>query len=84
MRRAVARYDKESPELGDELVSEVDRCVEQISRFPNSGAPHLAGTRRVLTRRFPYSVIYQQRGEQIFIVAVAHQRRKPDYWLRRI
>ena len=38
----------------------------------------------MLTRRFPYGVVYQEREGRIFIVAVAHQRRKPDYWLKRI
>ena len=84
LRRAVARYDAESPGLGDELINEVDRCVDHISEFPESGSPHLAGTRRLLTRRFPYSIVYQQRGQQIFVVAVAHQRRRPDFWLHRL
>jgi plasmid stabilization system protein ParE len=83
-RRAVDRYDAESPGLGDEFITEVNRCVDHIGEFPDTGSPHLADTRRMLTRRFPYSIVYQQRGEQIFVVAVAHQRRKPDYWLRRL
>ena len=84
LRRAVSHYDAESPGLGDELINEVDHCVEQISHFPDSGSPYLAGTRRILTRRFPYSVVYQQRDQQIFVVAVAHQRRRPDFWLHRL
>jgi len=28
--------------------------------------------------------VYQERDQQIFVVAIAHQRRKPDFWLRRL
>lgn len=84
LRRAIGRYDAEEPGLGDEFLAEVDRSVHRASERPDAGSPYLAGTRRVLTRRFPYSIIYQKRGEQIVIVAVAHQRRRPDYWLRRV
>lgn len=38
----------------------------------------------VLVRRFPFGVIYQPRGEQLVVIAVAHQRRRPGYWLRRL
>ena len=84
LRRAVNRYDAQVPGLGDDFASEVEHAVRQFVENPELGSPHLAGTRRVLTRRFPYSVIYQVRKEQLVIVAVAHHRRKPTYWLRRL
>jgi len=30
--------------------------------------------------RFPYGVIYEQRSDEIIIVAVSHQHRRPDFW----
>lgn len=52
---------------------------------PAVGAPYVAGTRRLLARRFPYAVVYRVRGEQVVeIVAVAHYRRRPGYWRRRL
>jgi hypothetical protein len=30
---------------------------------------------------FPYTVVYQRRGEDVIeIVALAHQKRRPQYW----
>ncbi len=29
---------------------------------------------------FPFSLVYVVRGEILFVVAVAHQSRRPGYW----
>jgi len=34
-------------------------------------------------RRFPFSVVYKVRPDQIQIVALAHSRRSPGYWSQR-
>jgi hypothetical protein len=31
-------------------------------------------------RRFPFNVIHQFHGDEIRVIAIAHQRRKPGYW----
>jgi hypothetical protein len=38
---------------------------------------------RVL-QRFPYSIIYLVERNEIVIVAVAHHKRRPGYWLDRL
>lgn len=39
--------------------------------------------RRVVLDRFPYLLFYEERGDTIEFVAVAHASRKPGYWLSR-
>jgi plasmid stabilization system protein ParE len=39
---------------------------------------------RYQVKRWPYSIAYMVRREQIVIVAIAHHRRPPDYWLDRV
>jgi hypothetical protein len=34
--------------------------------------------------RFPYHVIYLETATQIWILAIAHDRRKPGYWHPRV
>jgi toxin ParE1/3/4 len=70
-------------ELGLAFVEEFERAVDAILAGPEIGAVFRRARRRYLLRRFPYSVIYQQTHEEVRIIAVAHQRRRPSYWIRR-
>ncbi|HMN46589.1 MAG TPA: hypothetical protein PKE27_18580 [Povalibacter sp.] len=36
--------------------------------------------RHFVLRKFPFSVVYAVAGDMIYIVAVAHGSREPDYW----
>lgn len=84
LRWAVGRYDQERPELGDEFSVEMERCVGRLAEHPEIGSPYLAGTRRVVAHRFPFSVVYRLRGSEVEVIAFAHHRRKPGYWRERI
>jgi len=33
--------------------------------------------------KFPYKLLYSVESNHIFIIAVAHQHRRPDYWIER-
>jgi len=48
-------------------------------------APEIdSGIRRLVLAKFPFSLIYEVDGEVILIVAVAHLRRRPQYWSERL
>jgi plasmid stabilization system protein ParE len=36
-----------------------------------------------VVRRYPYSIVYVVRGPNVVIIAVAHHRRRPGYWMDR-
>lgn len=80
----IAGYEAEVPGLGGEFLAEVERALERIATFPEHGSPHLANTRRVVLRRFPFDLVYEKLPEGVLVVAVAHHRRRPDYWRGRI
>ena len=42
------------------------------------------GIRRCLLKRFPYAILYSQEADALFIYAVMHMHRDPDYWRHRI
>jgi hypothetical protein len=81
---AVTFYNQQRDGLGYEFAAEVWDTVSRIVRHPEAWTKLSKRTRRCRTKRFPYGVIYQIRGDRILIVAVAHLRRKPGYWRDRL
>ena len=78
-RRALHRYERERPGLGLAFLTAVRETEALVAEHPDSGTP-LGAHRRLLVRRFPYSIIYRVEGNRLFILAVAHARRHPEYW----
>jgi plasmid stabilization system protein ParE len=77
-------YRRRSALLGSRFIQALDDAVQQISSSPALWPPYLLGTRVYRLRRFPYLVVYRELGATIQVIAVAHQRKKPGYWRRRI
>jgi plasmid stabilization system protein ParE len=60
-----------------------EQALAAIAANPESHAPYDDRQRYRSLRRYPYSVIYRVDGDQVRVVAVAHSRRLPGYWLHR-
>jgi plasmid stabilization system protein ParE len=84
MMEASQFYEARGIGLGVSFLSEVQRAIQLVSSFPESGSPLTANVRRTLVKRFPYAIIYSNQPEKIFIVAVMHTSRKPGYWRKRL
>ena len=77
-------YEETDPALAEDLDARIDAAVDLISAKPETWPAYLHGTRRYNLQRFPYSVIYREKSGVIQIVAMAHHRRKPGYWSKRV
>lgn len=85
MRDSVSYYrNEENAMLADEFASEIDRNLDLILDRPMIGKPFRRVARQFVIKRFPYSIFYQLRPESILIAAVAHHRRRPGYWMKRL
>jgi plasmid stabilization system protein ParE len=73
-------YDNEVPGLGERFVADVERAVRLVGERPNMGEKIDEGRRRMVLARFPHSLIYNTESNEVWILAVAHQRRRPGYW----
>lgn len=71
-RRAATRFE-----------AEVERILGLIVANPELYPPYDDQHRFAVLKRFPFSIIYQIQPNRIWIVAVAHAARTPDYWSRR-
>ena len=81
---AVAWYVDQAPGLGDAFLLEELRSIKLIERFPQAWHPLTPQIRRCRLRRFPYSVVYTVDGDDLLVLAIAHQHRKPSYWRSRM
>ena len=70
-------------ELGLAFLAEFEHGVNAILANPKVGAIFRGTRRRYLFRRFPYSIIYQVGADELRVIAVAHQHRRPSYWVGR-
>lgn len=72
--------------LGVELVAVVDRAFDEIQDTPLSYAlwhtdrPY----RRKILTRFPYVVFFRVEDDVVEVIAVAHTKRRPGFWLDRV
>ena len=82
--RAIRYYESKSPGLGGELLADLDHVGSLLASNPEMGGPGPSDTRRVLLSRFPCLVGYRLVDGEPIVVAFAHQRQKPGYWLDRI
>jgi hypothetical protein len=86
---AAAWYEERREGLGLELVAEIDVVFTAIARSPGRFPlyPRVArdlGVRRAAARRFPYSIAFIELQNVIRVLAVAHDRRRPGYWVGRL
>ena len=84
LAEAVSYYNEQSEGLGYELAAEVKQTIARILQFPDAWTRLSARTLRCRTKRFPYGVVYQIRGDVVLILAVMHLRRHPDTWKSRL
>ena len=83
MNEAVDYLNGESEGLGEIFLDDIQRAIDLITSHPEIASIVKGRARRKLLRRFPYSLIYSVVGEDIRILAVMHQYRRPFYWQHR-
>ncbi len=84
MTEASLFYEAASAGLGEEFLDDVQRVIGILREHPELGQLIESELRLATLRRFPFSLIYSFRMDEIIIIAVAHQKRRPGYWNDRI
>ena len=77
-------YAARSEDASQRFSEKLYRAFKLVQEHPGRHPMHLLGTRRLRLHRFPYLVVYVDRPELILVVAVAHAKRRPGYWSRRL
>ena len=80
---AFAWYYSRGIALASDFEREIERGIRLISQSPLRWARFDEQRRRLIVRKFPYSIIYEPYGDEVLVLAVAHGKRRPNYWRER-
>ena len=88
LRAAAIWFEEQRVGLGDEFVLEISSVFDRIAENPGQfslwpSKVVLPKIRRAVLTRFPYVVAFEVDADHIAVLAVAHARRRPLYWLVR-
>ena len=78
---AVLFYELQQRGLGLRFRGEVRKSIDRIKRHPKAWPIERGEVRRCFVYKFPYKVLYSVQNSNIIILAIAHQHRKPGYWI---
>ena len=81
---SIAYFESKKPGLGATYLEDYERIMKNICqaphRYPIEKQPDI---RRVKMNKFPYFILFRESSNIVQVLAVAHYRRRPQYWLGR-
>jgi len=84
LREALEYYAVQRPGLDGEFRREFEETLERVRENPLSYAVEDDdGVRYCPLRRFPYTLVYVDLEDCVWVAAMAHQHRRPRYWALR-
>jgi len=81
---SVEFYANESTRAAERFIAEFEAAANEIRIHPTRYRKGRRITRIKEFRSSPYSLVYHVLEDRIKIDAVAHDKRKPGYWRKRI
>lgn len=82
--QATVWYAERSLSIARRFRDELLAGFSSAAAFPLHYPSYLHGTRRVLLKKLPYFIVFIDWQDEVFVVAVAHSKRRPGYWKSRI
>jgi plasmid stabilization system protein ParE len=76
-------YEEAEPGLGKRFSLELENTVQRLRDHPETYRVRSADQRRINLKTFPFYLPFILRGETVWVLAVAHESRRPRYWISR-
>jgi toxin ParE1/3/4 len=75
---SIQRYiAADNPKAAAQVIENIMAAADSLIDFPMLGKPwRRAGTRKLVLKKYPYSIIYRLTPVMVFVLTVAHQSRK--------
>ncbi|MCK5675018.1 MAG: type II toxin-antitoxin system RelE/ParE family toxin [Spirochaetales bacterium] len=81
LEEAELYYEFQQEGLGNKFKIAIKKGIKRILQFPLSWSLEKDEVRKCLLSRFPYKILYSIEEDHIFIIAIAHTHREPNYWV---
>lgn len=80
----IAYYEFKRPGLGAIYLAEFENILKLICESPQSYPVESKPDIRIKRmKRFPFTILFKEASGKVLILAIAHHRRRPSYWLGR-
>ena len=76
-------FERQQPGLGQRFRRDAREAALLIAKAALLFPVELEDVRRFVMNRFSYTLRYVLRDDEVWVVAVSHQHRRPDYWVER-
>jgi toxin ParE1/3/4 len=83
VEQAQGWYEERSAFAASAFLRELSTAVRRVREAPQRYPSADAGTRRIGLERFPFTLYFRVHVETVTVIAVAHQKRRPEYWTDR-
>jgi hypothetical protein len=88
IKEAAEWYQARGEGLGIRFLADVRKALDRLetdpTQFPSlETLPQSPRFQRILLDDFPYLIVFEQFDREVFVYAVAHASRRPNYWRRR-
>ena len=77
---AAGWYAERSARAAIRFLDELDRLIESIAAAPDRFPLFEGVLRRAIFRRFPYYIVFRPDVAGITVLAIAHAKRRPNFW----
>jgi plasmid stabilization system protein ParE len=77
-------FEEQRVGLGEDFLSCVDACIQNICRVPELYPKIHEDYRRALVRRFPYAVFYEYTEAKVVVYSIFHTSQNPQKWQLRL
>ena len=78
-------YESKQPGLGAIYQAEFERVMKNVLKTPQSFPVVIEpDIQRIIMDKFPFSIFFRKKNKSIHILAIAHHKRRPVYWLGRL
>lgn len=80
---AIRYYEDAEPGLGRRFSADLESAVQRLRDHPETYRIRNAGQRSINLKTFPFYLPFIVRAGTVWVLAVAHESRRPRYWISR-